>query len=125
MEDDTNVQIPLSSLLILGDLLSLIGNTEVATSDLPIHKKKSEMQSVLSGELRCFSVKKRDVVSFAELYLSRSDTSAAVRQNALQVWKSVVLVNEPFHLNGGDSAINEELIVIIKIEININNRYYT
>eukprot|EP00804_Cyclotella_cryptica_P025389 CCRYP_016513-RD/>CCRYP_016513-RD protein AED:0.04 eAED:0.04 QI:135/1/1/1/0.77/0.7/10/4374/2912 len=84
-------RIRVSSLTLLGDLLSMLGGTKVSkgsgdTQDdiRQAERAQAQIALVLGNETR-----KRVLSS---LYLSRSDTAAIVRQSAVQVWKTVVSV---------------------------------
>ena len=87
--DDHRIRI--ASLSLLGDLLSLIGGTQLAKgeSDTQDDIRKAERAQaqialVLGAESR------RRVLS--GLYMARSDSVHMVRQSAIQVWKTVVSV---------------------------------
>ena len=84
-------RIRVSSLTLLGDLLSMLGGTKVSkgsgdTQDdiRQAERAQAQIALVLGNETR-----KRVLSS---LYLARSDTAAIVRQSAVQVWKTVVSV---------------------------------
>jgi len=80
-----------SSLSLLGDLLSMIGGTSVVKGDgdtqddiRKAEKAQAQLALVLGVDTR------RRVLS--RLYMARCDSVHAVRQSALQVWKTVVSV---------------------------------
>jgi hypothetical protein len=87
--DDYRIRV--AALSLLGDLLSMIGNTtlvkgegDTADDQRKAEKAQAQIALVLGAETR------RRVLS--GLYLARSDSVHAVRQSALQVWKTVVSV---------------------------------
>lgn len=87
---DDNWRIRQSSVQLLGDLLYLIGDTkEVALNDGAA--EDDARGSTRAGEAieEALGLDRRNSI-LASLYLIRSDTSAVVRQSALQVWKTVV-----------------------------------
>jgi HEAT repeat protein len=84
-------RIRVSSLTLLGDLLSMLGGTKVSKGSVDTQddirqaeRAQAQIALVLGNETR-----KRVLSS---LYLARSDTAAVVRQSAVQVWKTVVSV---------------------------------
>jgi HEAT repeat protein len=79
-----------SSVLLLGDLLYRVGGTK-ALGGVEADEDDSGAGSTAVTEaiLRALGKESRNSV-FAALYMVRSDSSAVVRQSALQVWKSVV-----------------------------------
>ena len=84
-------RIRVSSLTLLGDLLSMLGGTKVSKGSVDTQddirqaeRAQAQIALVLGNETR-----KRVLSS---LYLARSDTAAIVRQSAVQVWKTVVSV---------------------------------
>ncbi|KAL7522340.1 hypothetical protein ACHAWX_007024 [Stephanocyclus meneghinianus] len=88
---NADYRIRVSSLTLLGDLLSMLGGTKVSkgsgdTQDdiRQAERAQAQIALVLGNETR-----KRVLSS---LYLARSDTAAIVRQSAVQVWKTVVSV---------------------------------
>ncbi|CAM9323776.1 unnamed protein product [Ectocarpus sp. 6 AP-2014] len=87
---DDNWRIRQSSVQLLGDLLYLIGDTkEVALDEGAV--EDDARGSTRAGEAieEALGLDRRNSI-LASLYLIRSDTSAVVRQSALQVWKTVV-----------------------------------
>ena len=87
--DDYRIRV--ASLSLLGDLLSMIGNTTLVKGDgdtqddmRRAERAQAQIALVLGVETR------RRVLS--GLYLVRNDSIHVVRQNALQVWKTVVSV---------------------------------
>ncbi|KAF0720449.1 Aste57867_293 [Aphanomyces stellatus] len=92
---DDNWRIRQSSISLLGDLLYRVSGTSVnKAAYINSGDSDDEDDSIGSaaGEramLKVLGKTRRDNV-LASLYMVRSDTSAVVRQSALQVWKSVV-----------------------------------
>ena len=90
--EDPNWRIRQSSLMLLGDLLTMIGGTNVVgvaeiggeDDTRGAEKAQAQIALVLGSETR------KRVLS--KLYIARSDTSSVVRQGAVQVWKSIVSV---------------------------------
>ena len=87
--NDEDYRIRAASLNLLGDLLSTIGGTKVVKGDADTQddirqaeRAQAQIALVLGTEIR-----KRVLSS---LYLRRSDSTAVVRQSAVQVWKTVV-----------------------------------
>lgn len=87
---DDNWRIRRSSVQLLGDLLYLIGDTKEVALDEGAAEDDAR-GSTRAGEAieEALGLDRRNSV-LASLYLIRSDTSAVVRQSALQVWKTVV-----------------------------------
>lgn len=88
---DTDYRIRLSSLMLLGDLLSMIGGTTVLRTDGDTQddiRKAEKAQAQLTLTL---GVDTRNRV-LGDIYLARNDSYVAVRQTAVQVWKTVVSV---------------------------------
>ncbi|CAM9376956.1 unnamed protein product, partial [Choristocarpus tenellus] len=87
---DDNWRIRQSSIQLLGDLLYLIGDTKEVAVDED-NMEDDSRGSTRAGEAieEVLGLERRNSV-LASLYLIRSDTSAVVRQSALQVWKTVV-----------------------------------
>lgn len=90
LEDDDH-RIRLASLSLLGDLLSTIGGTTVLRGDgdtqddiRKAERAQAQIALALGPDTR------RRVLS--RLYMARSDTVHAVRQSAIQIWKTVVSV---------------------------------
>lgn len=80
-----------ASLTLLGDLLSVLSGTRISKGDIDTQddirqaeRAQAQIALILGPETR------KRVLS--GLYLRRSDTTAVVRQAAVQVWKSVVSV---------------------------------
>jgi HEAT repeat protein len=90
MEDDDH-RIRVAALSLLGDLLSMIGGTTVVKGDGDTQDdiRRAERAQVQIALTLGAETRKRIL---SRLYLARSDSSYAVRQNALQVWKTVVSV---------------------------------
>ena len=91
---DDDWRIRHSSLILLGDLLYLIGDTK-AVGMADGEDEDEDLAGVSSGgkvtaTLRANIGEKNANDVLAALYIVRSDVSMAVRQSALQVWKSVV-----------------------------------
>lgn len=87
---DDNWRIRQSSVQLLGDLLYLIGDTKEVALDEGVSEDDAR-GSTRAGEAieEALGLDRRNSI-LASLYLIRSDTSAVVRQSALQVWKTVV-----------------------------------
>lgn len=88
---DGDYRIRVASLSLLGDLLSMIGGTQVVRGEGDTQddiRKAERAQAQIA--LALGSETRRRVLS--GLYLARSDTVFLVRQSALQVWKTVVSV---------------------------------
>ncbi|CAN0109074.1 unnamed protein product, partial [Scytosiphon promiscuus] len=87
---DDNWRIRQSSVQLLGDLLYLIGDTKEVALDEGAAEDDAR-GSTRAGEAieEALGLDRRNSI-LASLYLIRSDTSAVVRQSALQVWKTVV-----------------------------------
>ena len=91
---DDDWRIRHSSLILLGDLLYLVGDTK-AVGMADGEEEDEDLAGVSSGgkvtaTLRANIGEKNANDVLAALYIVRSDVSMAVRQSALQVWKSVV-----------------------------------
>ncbi|KAI9921758.1 hypothetical protein PsorP6_002282 [Peronosclerospora sorghi] len=92
---DDNWRIRLSSVMLLGDLMYRISGTRAVTLNKD-HDDDDESSGSAAGDraiIKLLGLQHRNAI-LASLYMIRSDTSAAVRQSALQVWKTVV-VNTP------------------------------
>jgi len=88
---DLDHRIRLSSLMLVGDLVSMIGGTTVLRTDGDTQddiRKAEKAQAQLTLTLG-FETRNRIL---GEIYLARSDSAVAVRQTAVQVWKTVVSV---------------------------------
>lgn len=88
---DTDHRIRLSSLMLLGDLLSMIGGTTVLRTDGTTQddiRKAERAQAQLTLTL---GMETRNFV-FSAIYLARSDSASSVRHAAVQVWKTVVSI---------------------------------
>jgi len=92
MENADSVRIRLSSLSLLGDMLALIGNTKVGATDATNTQEEVRSAERAQAHIALALGKRARSRILAGLYLSRSDSASAVRQNALLVWKSVVSV---------------------------------
>jgi HEAT repeat protein len=91
---DDDWRIRHSSLILLGDLLYLIGDTK-AVGMADGEEEDEDLAGVSSGgkvtaTLRGSIGEQNANEVLAALYIARADVSMAVRQSALQVWKSVV-----------------------------------
>jgi HEAT repeat protein len=88
---DADHRIRVASLSLLGDLLSMIGGTQVirGEGDTQDDIRKAERAQVQIALTLGSDTRKRVL---SGLYLARSDTVFLVRQSALQVWKTVVSV---------------------------------
>jgi HEAT repeat protein len=87
--DDHRIRI--ASLSLLGDLLSLIGGTQLAKgeSDTQDDLRKAERAQAQIALVLGAESRKRVL---SGLYMARSDSVHMVRQSAIQVWKTVVSV---------------------------------
>lgn len=88
---DLDHRIRLSSLTLSGDLLSMIGGTTVLRTDGDTQddiRKAEKAQAQLTLTL---GIETRNRI-LSEIYLARSDSAVAVRQTAVQVWKTIVSV---------------------------------
>ncbi|OQR93727.1 translational activator GCN1 [Thraustotheca clavata] len=105
---DDNWRIRQSSIALLGDLLYRVSGTKaVAVSNDDDDDVDGGSAAGEKAMLKILGKQRRDAVLSA-LYMVRSDTSAVVRQSALQVWKSVVS-NTPKTLR----SILESLMLLI------------
>ena len=89
ISDDHRIRI--ASLSLLGDLLSLIGGTQLAKgeSDTQDDIRKAERAQAQIALVLGAESRKRVL---SGLYMARSDSVHMVRQSAIQVWKTVVSV---------------------------------
>ena len=80
-----------ASLTLLGDLLGCIGGSKISKNDVDTQDdiRQAERAQAQIALVLGPTTRKRVLSS---LYLRRSDTTAVVRQSAVQVWKSVVSV---------------------------------
>jgi hypothetical protein len=88
---DVDHRIRFSSLMLTGDLLSMIGGTTVLRTDGDTQddiRKAEKAQAQLTLTL---GIETRNRV-LSEIYLARNDSAVAVRQTAVQVWKTIVSV---------------------------------
>lgn len=88
---DDDYRIRVASLTLLGDLLGMLGGTKVVKGDADTQddiraaeRAQAQIALVLGTETR--------MRLLSRLYLTRSDTTAVVRQISVQVWKTVVSV---------------------------------
>ena len=91
MQHPDDPRIRYSSLLLLGDLLSMLGGTVVLRTDGDTQDDMRKAEQALAQLTLCLGLTTRNQV-LAELYLLRSDTAHSVRTGAIQVWKTVVPV---------------------------------
>nr|CCA15342.1 hypothetical protein OsJ_12383 [Albugo laibachii Nc14] len=90
---DDNWRIRQSSVALLGDLIHRIGGARAGI--LPASSSANDDEATMGGAagdkaiIKLLGVSQRNSI-LASLYMIRSDASVSVRQNALQVWKSVV-----------------------------------
>mmetsp|Transcript_6466 Transcript_6466/g.18499 ORF Transcript_6466/g.18499 Transcript_6466/m.18499 type:complete len:2786 (-) Transcript_6466:82-8439(-) len=90
MTDEDN-RIRLSSLMLLGDLLSMIGGTTLLRTDGDTQDdiRRAERAQVQITQVLGITTRNRVL---SDIYLARSDNASAVRHAAVQVWKTVVSV---------------------------------
>ena len=88
---DEDYRIRLSSLMLLGDLLSMIGGTTVLRTDGDTQDDIRRAERAQAQITLVLGIKTRNRV-LSDIYLARSDNAAAVRHAAVQVWKTVVSV---------------------------------
>ena len=88
---DIDYRIRLSSLMLLGDLLSMIGGTTVLRTDGNTQDDIRRAEKAQAQLTITLGLDTRNSV-LSEIYLARSDSAVAVRQTAVQVWKTVVSV---------------------------------
>lgn len=88
---DEDYRIRLSSLMLLGDLLSMIGGTQVLRTDGDTQDDIRRAERAQAQITQVLGIKTRNRV-LSDVYLARSDNAAAVRHAAVQVWKTVVSV---------------------------------
>eukprot|EP00535_Pseudo-nitzschia_heimii_P006924 CAMPEP_0197189268 /NCGR_PEP_ID=MMETSP1423-20130617/19466_1 /TAXON_ID=476441 /ORGANISM="Pseudo-nitzschia heimii, Strain UNC1101" /LENGTH=2796 /DNA_ID=CAMNT_0042641327 /DNA_START=47 /DNA_END=8437 /DNA_ORIENTATION=- len=88
---DEDYRIRLSSLMLLGDLLSMIGGTTVLRTDGDTQDDIRRAERAQAQITQVLGLTTRNHV-LSDVYLSRSDNAAAVRHAAVQVWKTVVSV---------------------------------
>ncbi|GMF12547.1 unnamed protein product [Phytophthora lilii] len=90
---DDSWRIRQSSVMLLGDLMYRISGTRaVAVGNEDNEDDDDETSGSAAGDraiIKLLGIQRRNAI-LASLYMIRSDTSAVVRQSALQVWKSVV-----------------------------------
>ncbi|KAI9997295.1 hypothetical protein PInf_000735 [Phytophthora infestans] len=90
---DDSWRIRQSSVMLLGDLMYRISGTRaVAVVSEDNDDDDDETSGSAAGDraiIKLLGIQRRNAI-LASLYMIRSDTSAVVRQSALQVWKSVV-----------------------------------
>uniref|UniRef100_M4BR37 TOG domain-containing protein n=1 Tax=Hyaloperonospora arabidopsidis (strain Emoy2) TaxID=559515 RepID=M4BR37_HYAAE len=89
---DDSWRIRQSSVTLLGDLMYRISGTRaIAVVNDDSHDDEETSGSAAGDRaiIKLLGIQRRNAI-LAALYMIRSDTSAVVRQSALQVWKSVV-----------------------------------
>lgn len=89
---DDSWRIRQSSVTLLGDLMYRISGTRAVSVASEENNDDDETSGSAAGDraiIKLLGIKRRNAI-LASLYMIRSDTSAVVRQSALQVWKSVV-----------------------------------
>ncbi|CAH0491585.1 unnamed protein product [Peronospora farinosa] len=89
---DDSWRIRQSSVMLLGDLMYRISGTRVVAIVSEDNDDDDETSGSAAGDraiIKLLGIQRRNAI-LASLYMIRSDTSAVVRQSALQVWKSVV-----------------------------------
>jgi HEAT repeat protein len=88
---DEDYRIRVASLTLLGDLLSMIGGTAVVKGETETQEDIRRAEKAQAQIALALGPDTRKRV-LSGLYLARSDTTAVVRQSAVQVWKTVVSV---------------------------------
>jgi len=88
---DDDYRIRLSSLMLLGDLLSMIGGTTVLRTDGDTQDDIRRAERAQAQITLVLGIQTRNRV-LSDVYLARSDNAGAVRHAAVQVWKTVVSV---------------------------------
>ncbi|KAL3916015.1 MAG: hypothetical protein SGILL_005369, partial [Bacillariaceae sp.] len=88
---DADYRIRYSSLMLLGDLLSMIGGTSVLRTDGDTQDDIRRAERAQAQLTLILGMPTRNRV-LSDVYLARSDNAVAVRQAAVQVWKTVVSV---------------------------------
>jgi CLASP N terminal/HEAT repeat len=88
---DEDYRIRLSSLMLLGDLLSMIGGTTVLRTDGDTQDDIRRAERAQAQLTLTLGIQTRNRV-LSDIYLARSDNAHVVRQGAVQVWKTVVSV---------------------------------
>eukprot|EP00980_Cylindrotheca_fusiformis_P009505 scaffold2077_cov119-Cylindrotheca_fusiformis.AAC.8 len=88
---DVDHRIRLSSLMLLGDLLSMIGGTTVLRTDGDTQDDIRRAEKAQAQLTLTLGVENKNKV-LGDIYLARSDSYVSVRQTAIQVWKTVVSV---------------------------------
>ncbi|CAH0476404.1 unnamed protein product [Peronospora belbahrii] len=89
---DDSWRIRQSSVMLLGDLMYRISGTRAVAVVNEDNDDEDETSGSAAGDraiIKLLGIQRRNAI-LASLYMIRSDTSAVVRQSALQVWKSVV-----------------------------------
>lgn len=116
---DDDWRIRHSSLILLGDLLYLVGDTK-AVGMADGEEEDEDLAGVSTGN-RVTATLRTNIGEInanevlAALYIVRSDVSMSVRQSALQVWKSVVS-NTPRTLVEIIPALIDQLIAKLSAE---------
>ncbi|KAL3922460.1 MAG: hypothetical protein SGILL_002195 [Bacillariaceae sp.] len=88
---DADFRIRYSSLMLLGDLLSMIGGTTVLRTDGDTQDDIRRAERAQAQLTLVLGIETRNQV-LSDVYLARSDNAVVVRQAAVQVWKTVVSV---------------------------------
>jgi HEAT repeat protein len=88
---DADFRIRYSSLMLLGDLLSMIGGTSVLRTDGDTQDDIRRAERAQAQLTLVLGIQTRNRV-LSDVYLARSDNAVVVRQAAVQVWKTVVSV---------------------------------
>ena len=88
---DEDFRIRLSSLMLIGDLLSMIGGTVVLRTDGDTQDDVRRAERAQAQLTLALGMETRNRV-LSGLYLSRSDSIPSVRHSAVQIWKTVVSV---------------------------------
>lgn len=88
---DEDYRIRLSSLMLLGDLLSMIGGTTVLRTDGDTQDDIRRAERAQAQITQVLGITTRNHV-LSDIYLARSDNASAVRHASVQVWKTVVSV---------------------------------
>jgi hypothetical protein len=88
---DVDHRIRLSSLTLTGDLLSMIGGTSVLRTDGDTQDDVRKAEKAQAQITLTLGMETRNHI-LGDIYLARNDSSIAVRQTAVQVWKTIVSV---------------------------------
>jgi hypothetical protein len=88
---DIDYRIRLSSLMLMGDLLSMIGGTTLLRTDGDTQDDIRKAEKAQAQITLTLGMETRNSV-LSDIYVARNDCAVAVRQTAVQVWKTVVSV---------------------------------